>query len=68
MGKRLIDKITGGYIPYNHHTEESAITPRQKKILKLVNQVRHVDNLAENYLHRFLRKRRKIIKQIREVE
>ena len=68
MSKRLIDKITGGYIPYSFQTKESAITPRQKEILKLVNQVRHFDNLAENYLHRFLCKRRKIIKQIREVE
>lgn len=64
---RLIEKIGARWMPYEHITEETAFTPRQKKILELTNQIRKTDRLAEAYLRRFLRKRRHIITQIREM-
>ena len=62
MAKRLIDKLGYNYIPYDFIKDP--ITLRQKAIITIQNDIRHIDDLAEKYLQNYLRKRRKLLKKI----
>lgn len=63
--KRLVERVSSCYIPYDNRGEP--ITERQKRIKRLQSKIIHLDNLAEEYLQKYLQKRREILKQLREL-